>query len=250
MRSAARVSTTLLLNFSVLLSISLSTTYAQKPTNILVAAAADLARTPPSISASFAKISGIQTTFAFGASGMLARQIENGAPYDVFLSANDVLIKQLASSGQLLPGSLVLYAQGRLALWSRNQAIRTLADLGAPGTRHVAIANPQHAPYGKAAQEALTKLGLWEKLSGKIVYGENVQQALQYAQTGNADAALVAWSLVYDKGGVLAPASLYSPIRQMGAVVKTSRHPEAAAAFLRFLTSPAGREILRKFGFN
>jgi molybdate transport system substrate-binding protein len=215
-----------------------------------VAAAADLARTAPQLGPAFAQATGYQARFIFGASGMLTRQIENGAPYDVFLCANDSFINELAQTGNLVPGSIVLYAQGRLALWSRSGRIRTLADLARPGVRHIAIANPLHAPYGVAAKEALTTQGLWDKVSARLVYGENVNQTLQYAESGNADATITAWSLVFDKGGILLPAAWHAPIRQLGAVVKTSRHPREASAFLQFLTGPAGRDILRRFGFE
>jgi molybdate transport system substrate-binding protein len=230
--------------------LCLSSASAQQPAEILVAAAADLARIQPHISASFAKTTRCQARFSLGASGMLARQIANGAPFDVYLSANEKFTRDLEAAGKLAPGSVRVYAQGRLALWSRSERIRTLQDLLAPEVRHVAIANPLHAPYGVAAQQALKNQGLWEKLAGKIVYGENVQQALNFAETGNADAVLTAWSLVFDRGGILIPAAWHAPIRQVGAVVKSTRHPEAALAFLDFLTGPEGRQLLGRFGFE
>jgi molybdate transport system substrate-binding protein len=230
--------------------LCLSTASAQQPTEIFVAAAADLARIQTHICSSFAKATGFRARFSLGASGMLARQIENGAPFDVYLSANESFTRDLEATGKLAPGSVRVYAQGRLGLWSRSGRIRTLDDLLAPGIRHVAIANPLHAPYGMAAQQALKNRGLWEKLAGKIVYGENVQQALNFAETGNADAVLTAWSLVFDRGGVSLPANLHAPIRQVGAVVKSTRHPAAAFAFLNFLTGPEGRRLLSRFGLE
>ena len=217
---------------------------------LLVAAAADLARTEPDLAGSFAKPAGFRVRFSFGASGMLAQQIRNGAPFDVYLSANEQFVRDLAASGALLPQSVQVYAQGRLGLWSRSGNIRSPGQLAEANVRHVAIANPLHAPYGLAAQQWLKKLDLWESLAGKLVYGENVQQALQYAETGNAEAVITAWSLVYDRGAILLPAEGHAPIRQVGAVVKGTRHPEAAAAFLKFLTGPAGRAILRRHGFD
>jgi molybdate transport system substrate-binding protein len=230
--------------------LCLSTASAQQPTEIFVAAAADLARIQTHICSSFAKATGFRARFSLGASGMLARQIENGAPFDVYLSANERFTRDLEATGKLAPGSVRVYAQGRLGLWSRSGRIRTLDDLLAPGIRHVAIANPLHAPYGMAAQQALKNRGLWEKLAGKIVYGENVQQALNFAETGNADAVLTAWSLVFDHGVVSLPANLHAPIRQVGAVVKSTRHPAAAFAFLNFLTGPEGRRLLSRFGLE
>lgn len=246
----ALISTRPLLNFSVLLSSSLlagSLIFAQAPAPLLVAAAADLARAQPALSKSFTKVS---VRYAFGASGMLARQIENGAPYDVFLCANAGFVRQLVDQGKLVRDSVVVYAYGRLGLWSRSGRFRDPKDLLEPSVRHVAIANPLHAPYGIAARDALRKLGLWEKLEGKLVYGENVQQALQYAESGNADAAITAWSLVFDRGGVLLPSAWHADIVQMGAMVAGSPNPAGAREFLGFLTGPEGRKLLEKFGFQ
>jgi len=119
-----------------------------------------------------------------------------------------------------------------------------------PAVLHIAIANPTHAPYGAAARQALERAGLWAKLSGKIVYGETVRQAFEFAQSGNAEAAIVAWSLVSDRGGILLPANLHSPIRQTGGVVKSSRHADASRQFLLFLISSEGRRILQGHGFT
>lgn len=181
---------------------------------------------------------------------MLARQIENGAPYDVYLAANQTFVDELQKAGKMLPETVRAYSRGRLALWSRSGRYRSLGDLAAPGVRHVAIANPAHAPYGVAAREALQRQGLWEKLAGRIVYGENVQQTLQFAETGNAEAAITAWSLVIGRGGVLLPASLHTPIRQVGGVVAGTRHPAQAKRFIEFLTGPQGQEILARHGFT
>lgn len=243
MRLRTCISTLLLLNLSVPLS------RAAGP--ILVAAAADLAPLSEELSQSFAKSTGGAARFTFAASGLLARQIAQGAPYDVYLSANEAFVKQLEESGGLLKDSVRQYARGRIALWAkRDDRIRSLQDLAAAGVRHVAIANPAHAPYGAAARDALKHQGLWEKLSAKIVYGENVQQTLQYAETGNADAAITAWSLVLHRGGKLLPEEWHSPIRQVGGVVSGSRKEKAARQFMMFLTGKEGRAILRRFGFD
>ena len=186
--------------------------------------------------------------FTFGPSGSLARQISSGAPYDVFLSADQARVKDLIASGDLLPDSAVNYAQGRLALWSKDGKFHSLTDLVA--ATHISIANPAIAPYGLAAKQALEKSGLWEKVAPKIVYGESVRQALEYAESGNADAALTAWSLVVQARGVLLPATLHDPIRQSGGVVKGTQNPAAARAFLRFLVSPEGQRLLERNGFS
>ena len=112
------------------------------------------------------------------------------------------------------------------------------------------MANPGHAPYGVAARRALVQAGLWTRIEKKIVYGESVRQALEYAENGNADAVVTAWSLVVNRGGILIPANLHDPIRQAGGVVRDSKQPEAARAFLRFLMSPEGQRLLAKGGFD
>lgn len=254
---AACISTILLLNLSVLLSSSLLfslSSYlpagaAAGPEPLLVAAAADLARTQLSLSESFAKTTGLSVRFALGSSGMLARQVENGAPYDVYLSANEEFVRNLTNTRTIAPDSVVIYAYGRLGLWSRTGRFRKLEDLLDPGVRHVAIANPLHAPYGMAAREALRRRGLWEKLEKKLVYGENVQQAFQFAESGNADAVITAWSLIYDRGGVALPADWHDPIRQVGGAVAGRPNTAAARRFLRFLAGPEGRKVLEKAGF-
>jgi molybdate transport system substrate-binding protein len=247
MRCAARfVSTLLLLN----VSLSLSSVVAQSRPAILVAAAADMQPLQNQLKAGFFRFAGGEATFTFGASGSLAQQVRNGAPYDVYLSANDTFVKQLADSGDLIKDSIQVYGYGRIALWSKSGRIHTLADLAAPEVRHLAIANPVHAPYGAAAQAALRSQGYWDRLQAKLVFGENVEQTFQYAQSGNADAAIVGWSQVFNKGGILLPATWHPRISQTGGVVKGSRQLELARRFMAFLTGKEGRAVLRQFGFD
>jgi molybdate transport system substrate-binding protein len=217
---------------------------------VLVAAAADLAGIQGALERGFKKAADKEVRFTLGASGMLARQIEQGAPYDVFLSANEKFVAELAQEGRLEPESVRVYAYGRLGLWSKSGSVKALADLRSPRILHVAIANPVHAPYGAAARAMFERLGLWKEIEPKVVYGENVRQALQYAESGNADAAVTAWSLVYNRGGVLLPDSTHPPIRQAGGVV--AGRPQAATArrFLEFLGSAEGRRILAASGFD
>jgi molybdate transport system substrate-binding protein len=224
--------------------VLLSNAYAS---DLIVAAAADLTPLEKPLTLAFQHETGIRVRFSFGASGVLIRQIENGAPYDVFLSANERFVNEGLQRGSLA-GPAVLYAYGRLAIWSRSNQVSTLEELANPRFEHIAIANPAHAPYGEAARQALENKGLWRELQPRIVYGENIRQTLQFAETGNADAAIVAWGLVYDRGGVLVPDTLHSPIRQAGAVVKITQRPEDARRFLQFLRSPDGQAILRRFG--
>jgi molybdate transport system substrate-binding protein len=210
---------------------------------ITVAAAADLAPLEKPLAQAFGPL-----RFSFGASGMLAHQIENGAPYDVFLSADEKLIASLAASGYLLSGSVKVYAFGRLALWSKDGSIRRLEDLKGKRVKHVAIANPAYAPYGIAARELLKKQGFWDALRARIVYGENVRQAVQFAESGNADAVITAWSLLKDRGGILLPDSWHPPIRQAGGIVKETKNLEQARRFMDFLTGPQGRALLARYG--
>jgi molybdate transport system substrate-binding protein len=239
-----------LLKFSVLLSSFLTPVNAEPPNKeLLIAAASDLIAVQGPIVQAWAALSDLKPRFTFGASGMLAQQVSNGAPYDIFLSADEGRVKDLANGGHLLKDSVVEYARGRLGLWSRGRRAGAMGDLMGAGFKHIAIANPTHAPYGVAAKQAVENSGLWSKIGPKIVYGETVRQALEYAESGNADAAIVAWSLVSDKGGVLLPSSLHNPIRQNGAVVKTSQHQEEARYFLRFLISPEGKRLLESHGF-
>lgn len=215
---------------------------------ILAAAAASLAPLKGDLASEFRRASGHQVRFVFHASGMLAHQIVNGAPYDVYLSANERYVEQLLDSGHLLPETLRVYALGRLGLWSPEGRVRALEDLTAPAVRRIAIANPAHAPYGVAARQALERHGLWERLKPKIVLGENVRQAFQYADSGNVDAAVTAWTFVARRGALLLPAGWHEPIRQAGAVVSRSKHRSAAEAFLEFLTSEEGRRVLERHG--
>jgi molybdate transport system substrate-binding protein len=238
-----------LLKFSVLLSSFFVLAFAQPPKELLIAAASDLVAVQGPLSDGWTALSDYRLRFTFGASGMLARQVDSGAPYDLFLSADEVRIKDLVTAGRLVPNSVVEYARGRLGLWSRGGRYSSLGELIVPSVLHIAIANPTHAPYGVAAKYALEKSGLWPKLGGKIVYGETVRQALEYAESGNAEAAIVAWSLVSDRGGVLLPTSLHNPIRQTGAIVKSSKNQEAARYFLRFLVSAEGRKLMESHGF-
>jgi molybdate transport system substrate-binding protein len=218
---------------------------------LLVAAAADLAPFEVQLTQGFTSAGGGSIRFSFGSSGMLARQLENGAPYDVYLSANEQFVQQLEASGRLLNDSLACYATGRLGLWSLRAPILDLPALAGANYRLIAIPNPEHAPYGAAAIALLQRQGLWPKLQAKAVFAENVRQAFEYAATGNADAVITAWTLLRGQPGAkLLPAAGYPPIRQSGAVVRGTAQEARARAFLRFLLAPAGQAILRAGGLD
>jgi molybdate transport system substrate-binding protein len=213
---------------------------------LLVAAAADLAPLEAQLTRGYAVTGGGNMRFVFGSSGMLAREIENGAPYDLFLCANEQIVEDLAAHKHLIPGSITAYATGRLGLWAASGTPESLAALTDSKFRLIAIANPQHAPYGAATRTLLEHAGLWTRLQPKIVLAENVRQAYEYARTGNADAVITSWTLLRGESGAkLLPASGHSPIRQSGGVVAGTRWEIRARAFLSFLLSPEGQSILQ-----
>ncbi len=258
---AALLSTFSLCNLSVLLSSSTAALWVafalpacaqtpQKTNDLLVAAAADLTDLEQPVTQAFLKATGRRARFVLGASGMLTRQIEQGAPYDVFLSANERFVSDLAKSGHLLPDSVRVYAYGRLGLWSRDGTVTSLDQLRESRIVHLAIANPANAPYGAAAQELLEHEGLWPAVKAKVVYGENVRQALQFAESGNADAVITAWSLLLNRGGISLSDSAHSPIRQAGGIVAGRPYQADARRFLDFLAGPEGRQILTAHGLK
>ena len=223
--------------------------------NLTVAAAADLQFAFTEIGRRFEEETGAQVTFVFGSSGNLARQIENGAPVDLFASADEEYVRQLAARGAVVPDTTRLFALGRLALvYFKGSDLRLngLEDLSRAEVTRLALANPDHAPYGRAAREALTAAGLWDRVKPKVVYGENVRQALQFVETGNADAGIVALSIVEGQGvgSVAIDESLYQPLRQSMAVVKGSRHDRLARDFAAFVNGPIGSPIMKRYGFT
>ncbi len=177
------------------------------PGPLTVSAAADLTYAFQEIGKAFEAETGHTVVFNFGSTGQLAQQIEQGAPVDVFAAANVSFIDELEQQGLILTDTKQLYARGRLALWLRADSpleISHIEDLTQPGVRRIAIANPDHAPYGMAAREALQAAGVWEAVQPRLVLGENVRQTLQYAETGNVDVAIVALSLCVPAGSPVA----------------------------------------------
>jgi len=219
-----------------------------------VAAAADLQFAFTEIGERFEKRTGQKVTFSFGSTGNLARQIENGAPFDLFAAANEQLVERLEEKGLLVPRTRQLYAIGRIVLASSKKAGAAVQDLKGLLDRRikkVAIANPDHAPYGFAAREALMKAGVWEKLQPKLVLGENIRQTLQFIQTGNAEAGIVALS-VADVSEITyrqIDARMHSPLKQALAILKGSPHEATARRFIQFVNGPEGRPIMKKYGF-
>lgn len=223
-----------------------------------VAAAADLAGAFKEVGDSFEKKTGQKVVFSFGSTGLLAKQIAEGAPFDVFAAANISFIDDVVRSKACLDDSKKLYARGRIVMWSKKGSPKpsSLADLKDAKYKKIAIANPEHAPYGRAAKEALTKVGAWESVSPRLVFGENVQQTLQFAQSGNAEAAIVALSLAVSSDGeyTMIDPEMHAPLDQ--ALVVCHGAPEAkdgrladARAFTQFVGSDDGRAIMKRFGF-
>ncbi|HWP35299.1 MAG TPA: molybdate ABC transporter substrate-binding protein, partial [Thermodesulfobacteriota bacterium] len=221
---------------------------------LAVYAASDLAFAFGELVPLFEQATGARVTLVLGSSGVLARQIEHGAPADVFFSANVAFVDDLLAKGALLPATRVVYARGHLALVRRRDGpveVTRLDDLLRPEVRRVAIANPAHAPYGQAAKEALEAAGLFARLTPKLVYAESVRHALQFVQSGAAEAGLVALSVARAPDIAYAPVdpALHRPIDQAAAVTARSRRPALARAFLDFVTGPRGRPVLERYGF-
>jgi molybdate transport system substrate-binding protein len=192
---------------------------------------------------------------SFGASGALAKQLGQGAPFDVFAAASSSFVDEAVEAGACDASTKALYARGYLVVWTRANApqIGTLDDLRGEAVKRISIANPEHAPYGKAAREALTRAGVWSAVESKIVQAENVRQALQFAETGNTDVAIVALSLVSTKneGQKLAiDPALHAPIDQTLVVCRHGKNAEGGRAFAALVESPEGQKLLRRYGFG
>jgi molybdate transport system substrate-binding protein len=225
-----------------------------KPEPLLVSAASNLILAFEELGARYEQETGTPVTFNFAASGQLAHQIDQGAPVDLFAAANVAYVEDLAAKGRILPDSVQVYARGRLTLWTRADSaitVKTIENLLQPEIRRVAIANPEHAPYGVAARQALQTAGVWNAVQPKLVLGENVRQTLQFAETGDVDVAIVPLSLSVTSDGhwVLVPEDLHAPIDQALGVVADSPRQAQASDFAAFIAGPEGSAILRKYGF-
>lgn len=224
------------------------------PHTLTVSAAADLQLAFTEIGAQFEKETGTRVIFNFGSTGQLAQQIAQGAPVDLFAAANRSFVDDLAARGIVRPDTVQLYARGRITLWTRTDntiSLQSLADLARPEIKRIAIANPEHAPYGVAAREALQNTGVWDTVQPKLVFGENVSQTKQLAETGNVDAAIIALSLSVGSSGrwILIPQELHTPLDQALGIVTNAKNERAARAFIDFVNSPAGRTVMIKYGF-
>jgi molybdate transport system substrate-binding protein len=228
---------------------------------ISIAAAADLNYALTELAHRFEQKTGDKVTLSFGASGNLYSQISNGAPFDLFFSADEEYPKKLAAAGVADGPSLKTYAIGHLVLWVPNtppyDPVKLQMDtLTQPSVKRIAIANPQHAPYGRAAMAAIEHYGLKEKLAGKLVFGENVSQAAQFVQSGNAQAGLIAMSLAMSPAMQSSgkywelPADAYPEFKQAAVIISSSKQKKPAASFLDFVLSPEGAAVLKQFGLT
>ncbi|MBV9761503.1 MAG: molybdate ABC transporter substrate-binding protein [Acidobacteriaceae bacterium] len=213
---------------------------------LTIAAAADLS----SLQVPLAKAYADPVRFVIASSAVLAQQIENGAPYDVFLSANAAYVDRLASSRKLDPASVCIYTRGRVGLLWRDGRHHPFKDLTQDWVRIVALPNPRLAPYGVAAQQSIEHAGIWPKVQPKVVYGENVRETLELFTSGNADAVLTSNSLLRGKNPDLVPSEWHAPIVQKGGIVAGAKNLDAAQRFMNFLTGPAGQAVFADFGFE
>ena len=226
-----------------------------RPPEFTVAAASDLTPAFEELGRQFESTHKTKVVLVFGSTGLLTRQIENGAPMDLFAAANVSYIDQLEQKGLIIPGSKTIYARGRITLWTNagsNIRLENISDLARPEVTRIAIANPDHAPYGLAARQALEKAGIWDRVKPKLVYGDNIRQTLQYAETGNVDVAIVALSLSLQSNGrwTLIPEELHQPIDQALAIMKSTRNESDARAFAAFVVGPEGKAVMEKYGFS
>jgi molybdate transport system substrate-binding protein len=222
---------------------------------IVVAAAANLTDAFEELGRRFTARTGEHVTFSFGATADLARQIENGAPFDVYAAADTSHVDELARKGLLTDGTRAVYARGRLVVWvppGSGIQLERVEDLAGARVSKVAVAKPDVAPYGRAAVEALRALNVWGEVEPKVVYAQSVAQAKQWAATGNTDAALLPRSLVKEGEGkaLEVDGRLHAPIDQAMAVVRASKRQEAARRFVEFVMGGEGQSVLKSFGYE
>ena len=201
---------------------------------LTIAGASDLSLAFREIAREFEKETGYKVVLSLGSTGMLARQIEQGAPFDAFFAANRKFVEDLEKGGHILPGTIELYAEGALVIAVKSGAGFKVAIDSVPGSL-----------------EALKSAGLWEELKSKLVYGENIRQALQFVESGNAEAGIIARSVANSPGIEFSevPSNLHKHISQAAGVVSSSKEKEGARAFIKFVNGPKGALIMKKYGF-
>jgi len=225
---------------------------------VQVAVAANFTAPIQAIAKDFEKDTGHKLVASFGATGQFYAQIKNGAPFEVFLSADDTTPEKLENEGETVKGSRFTYAIGTLALWSPKAGY--VDDKGEVlkknDYKHLSIANPKAAPYGLAATQVLAKLNLTEATKGKLVEGQNITQAFQFVSTGNAELGFVALSQIYKDGKVsngsawIVPANLHDPIKQDAVILNKGKDNAAAKALVDYLKGPKAAEVIKSFGYE
>jgi molybdate transport system substrate-binding protein len=220
---------------------------------ILVAAASDLAGAMPELAAAFEAEAGVRVVATLGSSGQLAQQTMQGAPVDVFLSADEGWVDQLERAGRLAAGTRAIYANGVLVLLAGRETRPPLSvgELVDPKYSRIALANPEHAPYGIAARQALESVGIHDAVQSRLIFAENVRQAVQFAETRSVDVTIAALSLMDSTRHrwTRVPAEQHEPLAQTAAVIEGRPHTDAARGFVAFLLGPTGREILGRYQF-
>jgi molybdate transport system substrate-binding protein len=220
---------------------------------VTVAAASDLRPAFEELGAAFTAETGIAVTLSFGSSGLLREQIINGAPFDLFASANVAFIDDVIAAGRGDADSIALYGRGRIVLWAQSGAVLPsgIEDLIDPRFRRIVIANPQHAPYGVAAAEALAAAGVADAVQNRLVYGENISDAMRIVESGNAEVGIIALSLAIAAGSdyQLIPDGLHEPLDQALVVISSGARGAAAQAFSEFIMSPDGQRVMNRYGF-
>lgn len=227
---------------------------------VTIAAASDLNFAFKELIAEYEKTTGNHVKLSLGSSGNFYAQIQNGAPFDLYFSADIGYPKKLEEAGLTVPGSLYRYAVGRIVLWaataSRLDVSKGLDVLREPGVKKIAIANPKHAPYGRAAVAAMESFRVYESVKEKLILGENISQAAQFIESGACDIGIIALSLAMAPAmsgkGVYwdIPVDAYPSLEQGTVILKQSKNQEAARRFLEFLKSSQGQDIMRRYGFT
>ena len=240
---------------TALLSLASVSAFAE---DVQVAVAANFTAPMKVIAADFEKATGNKVVLSFGSTGKFYTQIKNGAPFDVFLAADDTTPAKLEKENDTVAGSRFTYATGKLVLWSpKPDVVDAHADVLKKGTfAHLAVAAPKLAPYGAAAVETMNKLGVYDALQPKFVTGENIGQTFTFVATGNAELGFVALSQVFENGklksgsGWIVPADLHAPIRQDAVILTHGKDNKAAAELTAYLQSAPAKAVIRSFGYD
>jgi len=245
--------------FAVLACLYLWLPFQALAGEIKVAAASDLTFAFKDVVAGFEKQTGNRVRLTYGSSGNFFSQIQNGAPFDLFFSADVSFPRKLEAAGLTEPGSIYEYAKGKIVIWAPNASkldlSKGLTVLLDPSIRKIAIANPLHAPYGAAAVAAMKHAGIYDQVKGKVVQGENISQAAQFVHSGNAEVGIVALSLALapamksDGRYVIIPPADYPPLIQAAVILKSSREKKVANQFLQFLKEPTTVALMQQYGF-